>query len=69
MGTMSITTSVQYFVDPKKCTGCGDCIVICPVNALRLKQGLAVLVDADSCCSTSCRICELICPHNAIKAY
>lgn len=59
----------RWMVNPTKCTGCGDCTIMCPVGALKIKQKVATLVDAASCCRETCRICEYICPENAIKAY
>lgn len=49
---------------PKKCTGCGDCVLICPTNVLGLADGLAVIVQPDAC--TYCSDCETICPVGAI---
>jgi len=68
MGVTSVPESV-WSVDPTKCTGCGDCVVICPVGALTVKEKVATMADEASCCQESCRICERQCPEDAIKAY
>lgn len=51
----------KWEVDSTNCIGCGDCVVICPVGALRLENGVAIMVDPASCCRESCRICEYHC--------
>lgn len=60
---------IKWEVDPGKCTGCGDCIIICPVKALKVKKKTAIMDDPASCCKESCRICEFHCPEGAITAY
>ena len=35
-------------VNPEKCTGCETCVESCPLDAIAMKDGLAV-VDADTC--------------------
>jgi len=52
-------------IDRQTCTGCSDCINICPVNALGQVDGKASLVRPDTC--TYCNACEDICPVNAIE--
>ncbi|MBE2221974.1 MAG: 4Fe-4S binding protein [Anaerolineae bacterium] len=51
-------------IDKDICTGCGDCIVICPTNALALESGAAVVTDSSAC--NYCAECETICPVDAI---
>jgi NAD-dependent dihydropyrimidine dehydrogenase PreA subunit len=51
-------------IDTIVCTGCGDCIVTCPTDALALFGGTAVLTKPAAC--TYCTECETICPVNAI---
>ena len=50
-------------VDAEKCTGCGNCVDVCPVEAIRVENELA-LVDADVC--TECGLCVDDCPIDAI---
>lgn len=51
-------------VDKTKCIGCGACIVECPVEALDLVDGLAV-VNPEKC--TNCGSCVKVCPANALS--
>jgi formate hydrogenlyase subunit 6/NADH:ubiquinone oxidoreductase subunit I len=57
----------NWSIDPAKCNGCGDCVIICPVKALKMVQRVAAMDDEASCCLASCRICELQCGQGAIK--
>lgn len=50
-------------VDKEKCTGCGICIDVCPVEAITIENGKAVI--SDDC--SECGICENECPNDAIK--
>lgn len=52
-------------LDPALCTGCGDCIAICPENALAQVAGKAALTRPDAC--TYCTTCEDVCPTGAIE--
>jgi electron transport complex protein RnfB len=51
-------------VDKTLCTGCGDCVAVCPTAALGLSSGLAILVEPAVC--NYCADCETICPVKAI---
>jgi len=50
-------------VDTDKCTGCGLCVEICPVEAIKISGGVAE-VDEDIC--IGCCACEDECPNDAI---
>lgn len=50
-------------VDRKRCTGCGACVEVCPVHAVRLVDGVAE-IDAARC--TACEACADVCPQRAI---
>jgi uncharacterized protein (DUF362 family)/NAD-dependent dihydropyrimidine dehydrogenase PreA subunit len=51
-------------VIPEICTGCQECIRICPCGAVRL-VGTAARVDEQKC--IHCLCCHEACPHEAIR--
>ena len=51
-------------VDKKVCVGCGACTVTCPVEAIKLLDGVAQ-IDPAKC--ISCGACAATCPVSAIK--
>jgi ferredoxin len=52
-------------IDHEKCTGCSDCVAICPTDALGMQGDKAMLVRPDLC--TYCTACEDVCPVGAIE--
>jgi Fe-S-cluster-containing hydrogenase component 2 len=52
------------WVDSDRCTGCGDCVEVCPAEAIALVEGKA-RVDEESC--IGCGDCADECPQNAIQ--
>lgn len=51
-------------INKKKCIGCGICVQACPVDALDLVDGIAV-VDMEKC--IKCGKCVRVCPTSAIE--
>jgi NAD-dependent dihydropyrimidine dehydrogenase PreA subunit len=49
-------------VDLNKCTGCGNCKDACPMEAISIKNGKAVI--GDTC--AECAACISACPNNAL---
>ncbi|MHC1770998.1 MAG: DUF362 domain-containing protein [Flexilinea sp.] len=50
-------------VDKEKCIGCGQCMNVCPVDAIKLDNGIAVV--SDEC--IECGACVSTCPNEAIS--
>ena len=51
-------------VQKNMCTGCGDCIEYCPVNAIEEKNEKAVII-VSKC--INCKLCVTSCTNDAIK--
>lgn len=54
-------------IDKEKCTGCGECVDSCPLDAIAIPEdgdGKAV-IDPDIC--GECGACIDICPASAIS--
>ena len=52
------------YTDDKECIGCGDCIEVCPVDALTV-EGVSPTVDEDWC--IGCGVCIAKCSSGAAK--
>ncbi|OGX17902.1 MAG: ferredoxin [Omnitrophica WOR_2 bacterium RBG_13_44_8b] len=50
-------------INKVKCDGCGSCMDICPVNAIKIEQKKAVVND--DC--AECGACVNECPNEAIS--
>ncbi len=50
-------------IDPDNCTGCESCVDICPVAAIDIKDGIAV-VDQEWC--IGCGVCATQCDFDAV---
>lgn len=52
-------------IDSKKCTNCGTCIEVCPVDVFAKGKNKAEVKKPEEC--IGCRACEAQCPEEAIK--
>jgi len=52
-------------IDEELCTGCGDCVSVCPAEALALQAGRALVLNPEDC--WYCGECEEMCPVGAIS--
>lgn len=52
-------------VNPEKCEGCGDCVKLCPGQAVALVLGKATVVRPENC--DYCAECEAFCPSSAVR--
>lgn len=50
--------------DPKRCSGCGRCVEVCPHEVFAMVNGKAVLADRDRC--MECGACRNNCASAAI---
>ena len=55
----------SVLLDKDKCTGCRTCLRHCPTEAIRIKDGRAV-IDSQRC--IDCGACIRYCPHHAKRA-
>lgn len=49
----------------KECVACGNCVKVCPVQAISVYQGKHAIVDACAC--AGCGKCAKACPANVIE--
>jgi heterodisulfide reductase subunit A len=55
-------------IDASLCTGCGNCVQVCPVKAIRLekREGVLSLSEVDGLRCIGCGNCAVACPVKAI---
>lgn len=54
----------EYNVDSSACNACGDCLDVCPKDALEFGPDGKAIIDQTKC--NQCGNCLTICPQNAI---
>lgn len=52
-------------VERSLCVACGCCEKVCPLNAVRIDQGLFAVIDRDRC--VGCGKCAKECPASVIE--
>jgi heterodisulfide reductase subunit A len=65
--------AITATVDPKICKGCGTCVLVCPFNAIELKEstikGLEgkIVSEVNAALCKGCGLCAAACPNRAIQ--
>ncbi len=54
----------MIFIDEDKCTGCGDCLEVCPEEGAIVLQEDKAIINQELC--NSCTECVTVCPESAI---
>lgn len=62
--------AAKFLLKAELCDACGDCVIICPVQATGLRKvdgkTIAVHADAPACCGVTCKLCADNCHTMAI---
>ena len=56
---------MKITIDKEKCSGCGNCVSVCPQEIFAMEDGKSVAKRPEDC--LGCRACETACPKGAIK--
>jgi NAD-dependent dihydropyrimidine dehydrogenase PreA subunit len=62
MGRVSEINTLQYLVEA--CTGCGECVEVCPHGVFAMNSHVVRVVRPDAC--MECGACQKNCPFGAI---
>ncbi len=57
-------TDTEYNIDSSSCSGCADCVRVCPNDAIYLDASGKASIDQSKC--TKCGKCVTACPNSAI---
>jgi uncharacterized Fe-S center protein len=65
-GKLAQHSNIAPAVNPKKCTGCGDCVAHCAQEAIRINpETEKAVIDPKKC--VGCAECILVCPYGNIQ--
>jgi heterodisulfide reductase subunit A len=65
--------AITATVDPKICKGCGTCVLVCPFDAIELKEskirGLEgkIVSEVNTALCKGCGLCAAACPNGAVQ--
>jgi heterodisulfide reductase subunit A len=65
--------AITSVVDPKICKGCGTCVLVCPFDAIELKEseirGLKgkIVSEVNAALCKGCGLCAAACPNGAVQ--
>jgi len=64
-----VTVDVRELIekDDEKCTDCGACVSLCPVDAITFEGDFSVEIDEERCIGVTCGLCVDACPARAIR--
>ncbi len=54
----------EYHIDSSSCNGCGECLRVCPNDAILYNHLGKAEIDQSKC--TQCGECVAVCPNHAI---
>ncbi|MDI6830384.1 MAG: 4Fe-4S binding protein [Actinomycetota bacterium] len=54
------------FLDAERCTGCGNCVAICPMDLWRMRGGRAELAEGYRGVCVECGSCFIACEAGAV---
>jgi NAD-dependent dihydropyrimidine dehydrogenase PreA subunit len=55
----------EVVIDKEKCTGCGECVDICPASVLEVVDGKSEATKVEEC--LGCESCVETCPEGIIQ--